>query len=342
MLLVICGAGASYDSVPAYPAASVPGIDDRPPLADQLFDLRPLFGDALRRYPRAHAIVPNLRERFGLSLEDVLAKCVSEASDYPERHKQLMAVRYYLQHIIWPLEHPWVFERAKGVTNYVSLLDQIRRRVGPDELVSLVTFNYDDLIEHALGSRGIQLLSIGSFVERPDYKLFKLHGSAKWCRAVAGLPITDTTGWNQWRFVQELTENAASLRALDDFEIATEYPTGQQNGRPVIPAIAIPIAGKSDFECPLDHLDTLKTLLPSTKKLIVVGWRAGEKHFLQILHDKLPPTTPALIACGSHAEGAEAAKNLSDAGIDLDTQIFESGFTEMILKRSLDAFLRVY
>jgi hypothetical protein len=62
MLLVIFGAGASYDSVPSRPPSKFPNIEERLPLANQLFADRGLFNNTMRRFPRCLAIVPYLQQ----------------------------------------------------------------------------------------------------------------------------------------------------------------------------------------------------------------------------------------------------------------------------------------
>jgi hypothetical protein len=64
MLMVIFGAGASYDSCPTYPPGtpvqfhSAVGLNeyDRPPLADHLFANRMAFAGLLLRYPECQKI----------------------------------------------------------------------------------------------------------------------------------------------------------------------------------------------------------------------------------------------------------------------------------------------
>ncbi len=63
MLLVIFGAGASYDSVPArsFSFSQYNSLPDRPPLVKQLFDDRPEFVEDLDQFPLCKRIVPHLR-----------------------------------------------------------------------------------------------------------------------------------------------------------------------------------------------------------------------------------------------------------------------------------------
>lgn len=62
MILVIFGAGASYDSVPSKPPAKVPRAQhpSRLPLASELFLDTGVFADSLTRFPQCHPIVPYL------------------------------------------------------------------------------------------------------------------------------------------------------------------------------------------------------------------------------------------------------------------------------------------
>jgi hypothetical protein len=98
MLMVIFGAGASYDSSRAFPP-TVTRPDEieawRPPLASELFrDSMNRFGDIVTRYRRIHPILLRLREpQNGRNLEEELQSLQDEATDYPERKRQLLAVR---------------------------------------------------------------------------------------------------------------------------------------------------------------------------------------------------------------------------------------------------------
>src|ERR1700721_2550176 len=185
MLMVIFGAGASYDSVPAHPPNIRPYLENRPPLANQLFANRPQFAAALAEFPECHAVVPWLREPKGAPLEGMLQRLQDEAQDYPERYSQLAAVRYYLQQMLWRCEQHWK-DSAMGITNYKSLFDMIEQwRQARDESVCIVTFNYDTLLEDALPIAGLRIGVISDYISRhPRYVVVKLHGSLNWSREV--------------------------------------------------------------------------------------------------------------------------------------------------------------
>src|SRR5579872_1752781 len=98
MLMVVFGAGASFDSSPDYPPDRPFG--ERPPLANDLFIDIPggAYRAARNRFPQFHAIIGQLlpRGRPKWSIEDVLQKFQDEAEQNPDRHGQLLAVKYYL------------------------------------------------------------------------------------------------------------------------------------------------------------------------------------------------------------------------------------------------------
>jgi hypothetical protein len=178
MLMVVIGAGASYDSVPSISGNSA--YLDRPPLADQLFHARPEFSKVMQRLPACLPIIPLVQNLpSGRTVEHVLQHLQSEAQDYPKRLRQLAAIRYYLHIMLWGCELRWL-DIAKGVTNYKTLLDQIERWRKPDEQVCLVTFNYDRLIEDALPAVGVEIRELSDYVGSDTYKLIKLHGSINW------------------------------------------------------------------------------------------------------------------------------------------------------------------
>jgi hypothetical protein len=145
MLMVIFGAGASYDSSPDFPPpraqASIvtPGPPPaplnplefwRPPLANQLFlDPHGTFGDIVQRYDRLHPIISRLRQPpAGRSVEEQLEFFQNEADAQTdpgrERKRQLFAVRYYLYELPRESSREWL-KRTSKVTNYVPLIDQI-------------------------------------------------------------------------------------------------------------------------------------------------------------------------------------------------------------------------
>src|SRR3990170_1454341 len=149
MLIVVFGAGASYDSVLSRPPweYSRERLHYRPPLANELFGTTDEYRDAITRFPRSRPILPRLQGvvREGGSVERDL-----------ERYKQLASVRYYLHYLFIDFVQHWDAV-ALGVTNYAALLDDIRHHRKDGEATCLVTFNYDTLLEGALAGFGLEI-----------------------------------------------------------------------------------------------------------------------------------------------------------------------------------------
>jgi hypothetical protein len=347
MLLVIFGAGASYDSAPTYPPGSpIPTGDSinahhRPPLANELFANRPVFAEAIMRFPECQPIVPQLRALKGGSLEAVLQDLQSKARDYPRGLQQLAAVRYYLQYVIWECGAAWRGV-AKGVTNYKTLLDFIERGNTKSGPVCLVTFNYDTLLEDALSDFGLPVTAFSDYTKRhPFYRVFKVHGSVNWARIVDN-EILSQNPTHPWSVTHEWIERAAELRVLDYYVLSTSYPTAVVGGRPAFPAIAIPVEREKNFECPPNMIEELKELLPQTTKILVIGWRATEQHFLDLLRIYVRRGTDLHVVAGGKTDAEEARVRICRALMNSPpSYISESagGFTDFILSGAAEKYL---
>jgi hypothetical protein len=180
MLMVVLGAGASYDSVDPNIAGSQVDTTWKPPLADELFATR--FRSFIDRFPAVTPIVPELRALApDESLEMKMEELHAAAAEYPPLLSQLAAARFYLQAVIGTCGNSW-HSAANGTTNYVRLLTYLDRwRHRHDERVLIVTFNYDAMVERALSIvPGRPINSLGDYIAWEDYRFVKLHGSVDW------------------------------------------------------------------------------------------------------------------------------------------------------------------
>lgn len=341
MLMVVFGAGASYDSVPSCPPEqSVHSYAERPPLADQLFDDRPEFINAMKSFRDCLPIIPLLRHRRnGLSVEQVLQSLQAEAHDYPKRYKQLAAIRYYLQFMLSVCDMWWDVNVAKGITNHVTLLDQIERWRKADEQVCLVTFNYDKILEKALSSVGVAVQNLSDYISHDRYKLIKLHGSVDWAREVE-IPIENVTHMSSWDHAHTLINRAAEIKISQKYQMVSGIPIAQSGDIALFPALAIPVETKIDFECPAEHLDSLRSMIPQIDKLLLIGWRASEQPFLQLLAENLRQEIRGLVVAGRKEDAQVTIENVRRAGVKGEYLAAEGGFTEFIVNREADEFLR--
>lgn len=259
------------------------------------------------------------------------------AKENHRRYVQLAAVRHYLQFIIFECENAWA-NVHKGVTNYVTLLDEIESQRKQTESVCLVTFNYDTMLEQALPTVGVKIAEIDDYVTQ-NYRLIKLHGSVSWGRQVAS-PMNMGL-MNEWAVANELIKNAKDLRMTDEYRMVTSRPIGKSDELPLIPALAIPVVNKQEYECPKLHLEVLDSCLPQITKLLVVGWRASEQHFLQRLALGLKHELQVMVVSGSPADAEETINNLAVARMRVigRYQKAEAGFSDFTVGRAIQGFL---
>ena len=342
MILVIFGAGASYDSVPFKLPATFKrhALEWRPPLANELFLTHWNF--AHTEYPQCRPIMPYLMNiASDATIEGTLEKLYSESANDPARIPQFAAIRYYLRTLIWECERHWAGVSG-GVTNYCTLLDQLRCSKKPQETVRLVTFNYDRLLDSALASIGVNIVRLEDYITNNDFKLFKVHGSVNWGRVV-GLVVAGARERGAEDLARHLIDHAANLELSDVYHVMEDRTISFDTvtNSVVFPAIAIPVETKQVFECPPKHLSRLRSGLSTTQKILIVGWRGVEQHFLSMLKEEIKEPVEACAVCGDKGSSSEVLVRLQQAGIMLkSTMAFDGGFSEFVQRRFAEQFVR--
>lgn len=324
MLMVIFGAGASFDSSADYPPSK--SIEERPPLANDLF-ANTVFNRRFRNeFPQFLELIPELLPKPGRSIEDVLQRLQHEGARYPRRLQQLTAIRYYLQSLLSSAVATWLNTTGEA-TNYRTLIDQIENHRKGSEPLCLVTFNYDTLLESALKAQlGVSFDVMADYVCHPEVKLFKLHGSVDWGRPLGSAPTT--LSGTPDSIIKEIERIGISDQIVT---------TASAPGMALYPAIAIPVTEKQAFECPLDHVEELKKLIPRVTKVITIGWRGMEGHFLNLLRG-LPPAHFVTVA-GSVDEATETLDRLRSLSVPVRFHELFAGFTDTVGDRKLDLIL---
>ena len=277
----------------------------------------------------------------GDTIEHTLEILTNEAETDPVRKRQMAAIRFYLHFMIWECDSKWnnVVELAGGITNYITLLDQLRRSCRPGEPVCLVTFNYDRMIERALGSVGVTIETISQYIENDAFKLFKLHGSGHWAREV-DTPGIDL-GRNVWEVGRELIQKVEQLNISTKYRVVQGHPIGKSDGVALFPAIAVPVETKRGYECPDDHLDCLRAYLPEITKVPLVGWRGTEQHFMNLLSESLPEPVSLFAVAGNRQQAEEVIEKLKQVGIrDRHARPAQGGFSQFVVSREAEEFLR--
>jgi SIR2-like domain len=333
MLLVIFGAGASYDSARKFPTGP---RQWRPPLSNELFD-QTRFGTFIDHFQQCSEIITYLHGTT--NVEHELEVLQSQADVRKELYGQLTAVRFYLQDMLSACQAQWMKD-INHVTNYKALLGQIAyRRVG-NEPVCLVTFNYDTLLEDALPTIAAPIRSLSDYVTG-DYKVIKPHGSINWAHRIIG---PNFSAANVSQLISMIIEKAARLIVDKSFEIVFENPFSRPL-EPLFPAVAIPVENKPSYECPPEQLKVLDECLPEVTKILVVGWRATENRFLETLAKSIRKVPRIMVVSNiqSHADeiAARIVTSMREPAIQAHyVQTVAGGFTSFVVNRRADEFLR--
>lgn len=346
MLMVVFGAGASYDSVRAIPVLERTmrkndlRWQDRPPLADELFDSeRGYFKEVLNDLKRCQPDVSSLQIiRSGSSVEKELEKLQNRAQNDLETARSLAAIRYYLHIVIWRCQQQWK-KHTPGVTNYKTLLNHIRLYRQKLEDVCLVTFNYDTLLEDA--AHELLRIEIGKPSDYiiSHYKIIKLHGSINWGHEVE-TPLEKIASSNPWDIINEMIDKITNLKFSEIYRVVNDIPMASFGGKGLFPAIAIPVETKNQFECPDLHSHELETWIPYVSKLLVIGWKGAEENFVQQLAKNLKNTPQGMIVSSGKASTKNLIENLKQSGIPADFKFYGGGFSDFIVSPEMDEFLK--
>lgn len=340
MLLVVIGAGASYDSCPAFPPIGEAAKHEaRPPLACNLFDTREAFQASLERFYQCQPIVPHLRHE-GTNVEDKLRYYQADAQKHPKRHGQLAAVRFHLRTSLWALEEQW-YKVHRGVTNYKTLLDHLERwNRETNQAVCIVTFNYDKMLENVFPSIGIKIQEMSDYIVHQSFKLIKLHGSVDWGHIIEpGLLFEG----NREQMINEMIQKAEHLPLSKEFvqlkhQNHVELPAGDGLKRGIYPAITVPTTEKQTFECPQQHQEALWSFAPHVTKIVTVGWKGGEQYFLKLLASYSQKVRSILTVTGEK-DARDTENALRSVGICDSVTAFPGGFTRSIVDGVIETFL---
>ena len=170
--------------------------------------------------------------------------------------------------------------------------------------------------------------------------LIKLHGSVDWARYVE--TVIDPGRLNdQDALVRDLIMHSGELKLSQKYVMGGDVAPRTIHNCALFPALAIPVEEKVDFECPSDHVEALESFLPQVTKILIIGWRAAEKPFLNMLRKGYASPNPEImIVNGTQDEGRKTAENIKRLGFAANYHIVRGGFTDFIRQNSGREFLR--
>jgi hypothetical protein len=255
-LIVITGAGASYDSTGIEPR----DLNWQPPLVKELFAERAAFHPILDFYPDAQTLAPDLRvaTRTGsVGLETYLRDQVLRSPAAYDR-RRYRAIPLYLQHLLHEVSEHYTTHPV----NYDRLINGVLRSANE---VIFLTLNYDTILDSRLEQHA-HVRSLSDYI-RPDFawSLIKLHGSVDWARRIVGVDHAAVDKSDLY-----LSEFVASLDDVpelsDEIELRRTSVELLRRDPPHLyyPAISVPLGPDDEFNCPESHLDFIRTRLGAT------------------------------------------------------------------------------
>jgi predicted transport protein len=220
---------------------------------------------------------------------------------------------------------------TSGHTNYYSLLDQLQEwREKSGEPVCIVTFNYDLMLEDALPTVGVDPSTLEGYIANRDWIIIKPHGSVNWARQV------DTQ-------IEPATVQTLIARAATGIHVGERYVMDSQHAttlgnRMLFPAIAIPLETGKDFECPPEHLLMLEECIRRTTQILIIGWKATERNFLDMLARIMPSQLrfSVHIVCGDDKSATQTLTNVQNAGVGKNAvPVHYGGFSQLMRSEDL-------
>jgi hypothetical protein len=186
------------------------------------------------------------------------------------------------------------------------------------------------MLEDALPTVGIDPSSVDGYVANKDWPVIKPHGSVNWARPVTTRIEPGT--------VQRLIKQAESGLDVSDRYVIADPSLIAVDDKMLLPAIAIPLENGKDFECPSEHLWDLEDFVKRTTQILIIGWRATEKSFLQLLAKNMPSQMRFFVhvACRDHDGATETFANLRAGGVALNGALLEyGGFSQLMRSEDL-------
>ena len=328
-LLVILGAGASYDALRE-------GAD-RPPLAANLF--HPTYDEVQRMFKGVDGFRDTILAQMkrGQGLEAILGELAVNQDQNIRR--QVFEIPIYLKVLLGQ------FTGGGRAGTYDALITLIQRR---GLSATFVTLNYDTILDRAIESRfTAQIESMDDYVRGisvSGWNYIKLHGSVNW-----GYPM-----WETEMSIKPLEHShiAAYLSEIDyQFEEIQRDPSRivllpseralSADDILIYPALALPTDQKDEIVCPAEHVGVLQSALQSDPAILVVGNQGLDMDLMNILRQSARPYSDKPFHVVEPNNGMTVVARFTDAlhGRGFSPPKDDFGFRDFVESEDAERFL---
>ncbi len=268
-----------------------------PPLGNNLFDT--IYEDILDHYSSAKAISGTIINRMVTnkmsleeSLETILVEADKKTKSSLSSKRAIANIKYYLQQLLLTCSEA----SFQAQMNYAKLIYQLEQS---EEDFCIITFNYDTLLEKCMtASTTHGFNNMSQYTNHRNIKIIKVHGSCNWHRyiyneieydrGVSDDEMLAIISEKPHLALQDFSNNLGNFHIHDNI-LSRSMDRNDKPNVLLVPAIALPVATrKNRFECPDDHLETMRECLQKADKILSIGWRGAEKKFMTELEKYLP------------------------------------------------------
>ena len=316
--IIVLGAGASHDYT---------HYGNPPPLTDHLVNEKYLDLDIISEYREASYLISELAPQIitqNKSFEKILSSIMKSSGQHMHRKHQFIGLQFYLRDYFEKLSNNF-----QNINNYRTLISKINDHSNGQ--AHLATFNYDTLLERSIGYDRFQ--SSSSYINTHPY-VTKLHGSHDW--AFSGSKNSDriideihpvTTAYEYFKRDPNYI-NSIRNKGTDPYHISEISGSSERHNIFKLPAIAIPIIDKQEFLCPSRHIEMLKRNMEQTDRILVIGWKAGDSNFLDLIKDHLKEDALLTVVSKKTETAREIVDKLKEIKNFSKTEYYGGGFAE--------------
>ena len=341
-LLVILGAGASYDLFPSEDPnykEIITQDDYRPPLTKHLFKNHGVYQTYLKDFPKASSIASVIRGELRGRGEDNLEEILNELnkSDNFQRIQAYRQIPLYLQKLFFNISN----EYTEQSTNYDNLVQKIDD-AGIQQTLFL-TLNYDLFLEKSLNRiYGVQFNEINDFIQK-KWALIKLHGSADWWKRIRN--NYDHSFTDGVEAINSIKENILDLS--DDIYIRKNNKIrDNHSGIIYYPAISAPINDKKNYACDESHYNHLTQFLKTCTNIMIIGCSMTDHDLLDCLKENIQSISRLKIVTGQKDSAIKITNRLSNGlnkpellNIDDISTYYNGNFSTALENESIVKFL---
>ena len=342
--MYVFGAAASTYCVFGERAKLFREAEYNPPTGFEIFDDK--YKRIFEKYPAALLSIPDFeskqRDIEGCLDDEWCGHRDVYTPDVAARH---INIQFYLQELFQLLSEQ-VIEHEYRYNLFNLFCRKLQKQLSSDQdqIATLVSFNYDNILDHFIGSFSSPFGSMNDYIDwhNRNMILFKPHGSCNW-----GWKVQHTAVRNQntsqfagnlwdakiepWQVYYELIGNLDETVEFGSWGMESGNNI-HRNGRytlnknlitlipkessaPYLPALLLPYRDKDEFVIPYQQHYALTACMEKIQELFLIGWKGNEALFNRKLKNYAHHLKKVTIV---NPRPEEVRRNLLKAGLDLD------------------------